>query len=78
MTLLNSYSYRDRNIVDLKTLIEALRIFLLNVILAIIFFFLMMEEIDWAIFVSKNSIKDTVIDNTPWNLNKIILDFVRT
>ena len=65
------YIYRDRNIIDLKTLLEAFRFAIVNFILAIIFFFLIIEEIDWNIFSSREKIADEVIDRTSWNLNNL-------
>ena len=66
-----SYRYRERNIFDFKTLIEAVRFFIINAILALIFLFLVLEETDWAIFSFKERINDIVIDNTSWNIKKI-------
>ena len=71
MTILNAYSYRERSIFDIKTLIEALRFLIVNVILAFIFLFLTLEEIDWAFLSSREKIKDVVIDNSSWNIKKI-------
>ena len=71
MTILNAYSYRERSIFDIKTLIEALRFLIINVILAFIFLFLTLEEIDWFFFSSREKIKDVVIDNSSWNIKKI-------
>ena len=66
-----AYIYRERSIFDLKTLIQALRFIIVNAILAFIFLFLTLEEIDWAIFVSREKINDKVIDNTSWNIKTI-------
>ena len=61
----------DRNIFDIQTLIAAIRFIFLNVILAFIFIFLSLEEIDWALLSSNKKINDTVIDNTSWNIKTI-------
>ena len=66
-----SYIYRERSIFDIKTLIEALRFIIVNSILAFIFLFLTIEEIDWAILSSREKINDKIIDNTSWNIKKI-------
>ncbi len=66
-----SYIYRERSIFDLKTLIQALRFIIINSILACIFLFLTLEEIDWAIFSSIENINDKTIDNTSWNIKTI-------
>ena len=66
-----SYSYSERSIFDIKTLIEALRFIIVNAILAFIFLFLTIEEIDWAVLSSRDKINDIVIDNTSWNIKKI-------
>tara|TARA_Y100001968_G_scaffold17326_1_gene13749 strand:- start:397 stop:615 length:219 start_codon:yes stop_codon:yes gene_type:complete len=71
MAISNAYSYRDRSIFDFKTLIEALRFIIVNAILAFIFLFLTLEEIDWAILSSSENINDFVIDNSSWNIKKI-------
>ena len=67
----SSYSYRERSIFDIKTLIEALRFIFVNAILAFIFLFLTLEEIDWSIFSSREKINDIVIDTTSWNIKQI-------
>ena len=66
-----AYIYRERSIFDIKTLIQALRFIIINAILAFIFLFLTLEEIDWAILSSREKINDTVIDTTSWNINQI-------
>ena len=71
MAVSTAYNYRERDIFDLKTLIEALRFILVNAILAFIFLFLIFEEFDWAIFSSRKDIDDLIIDNTSWNIRKI-------
>ena len=70
MNLSTVYSYRERTIFDAKSLIQALRFFIVNAILAFIFLFLALEEIDWYILASGAKIKDRVIDNTSWNIKK--------
>ena len=65
------YSYRDRSIFDIKTLIEALRFIIVNSILAFIFLFLTLEEIDWSCFSLRSKSQDILIDNTSWNIKKI-------
>ena len=71
MAFSTSYSYRERSIFDIKTFFEALRFFIANAILTAIFLFLTLEEIDWAIFSSKEKINDLIIDNTSWNIKTI-------
>ncbi len=71
MTITTSYNYSERRIFDVQTFIEALRFIIVNLILASIFLFLTMEEIDWAFLSSKERIKDTIIDNTVWNIKTI-------
>ena len=68
MTSLTSYSYSEREVFDLKSLLNAVRLIVINIILAIIFIFLTMEEIDWNIYSTRNEISDEVIDKTSWNL----------
>ncbi len=65
------YSYRDRNIVDIKTLVQVLKFVIINTILAIIFFCLIIEELDWAVFTFRENVKDRVIDNSSWNIKTI-------
>tara|TARA_Y100001968_G_C18747994_1_gene432068 strand:+ start:276 stop:506 length:231 start_codon:yes stop_codon:yes gene_type:complete len=68
MTFTTTYSYSDRRIFNLKTLLEAVRFIIVNSILAFIFFFLILEEFEWEIFSSRQGIKDKVVDDTSWNL----------
>tara|TARA_B100000579_G_C22672064_1_gene776123 strand:- start:159 stop:377 length:219 start_codon:yes stop_codon:yes gene_type:complete len=72
MTLSTTYSYRDRSIFDLQTLLEAIRFIIINCILAFIFLFLTIEEFEWAIFSSRERITDKVIDETSWNIKTLI------
>ena len=72
MTFSTAYSYRERSIFDLKSLFEALRFLIINAILAFIFLFLTLEEIDWALFSSRAKLKDVVIDNSSWNIKNLL------
>tara|TARA_B100000700_G_C14886120_1_gene780440 strand:- start:449 stop:667 length:219 start_codon:yes stop_codon:yes gene_type:complete len=71
MTFATTYSYRDRQIFDLKTLLKAIRFIIVNYILALIFLFLTVEEFEWAIFSNKEGITDKVIDETSWNIKTL-------
>ena len=71
MAVSTAYSYRERSIFDARTLIEAIRFTIINAILAFIFLFLALEEIDWALLASREKFNDKVIDNTSWNIKKI-------
>ena len=71
MAVSTAYNYSERDIFDIKTLLDALRFILVNAILAFIFFFLIFEEIDWAILASRRDLNDLIIDNTSWNVRKI-------
>ena len=71
MAVSTAYNYSERDIFDIKTLLEALRFIIVNAILAFIFFFLIFEEIDWAILSSRRDLNDLIIDNTSWNVRKI-------
>ena len=53
------------------TLIQAIRFVVTNIILAFIFLFLILEEIDWALVATREKIDDIVIDHTSWNIKKI-------
>ena len=72
MTFATTYSYSDRRIFDLKTLVEAIRFIVINSVLAFIFLFLIVEEFEWAIFSNRKEIKDKVIDQTSWNIKTLI------
>ena len=72
MTFATTYIYSDRNIFDLKTLLDAIRFIIVNSILAFIFLFLTFEEFEWAIFSSRKRITDKVIDETSWNIKTLI------
>tara|TARA_B100000579_G_C22839234_1_gene860522 strand:- start:1794 stop:2012 length:219 start_codon:yes stop_codon:yes gene_type:complete len=71
MAVATGYSYSERSIFDIKTLFEALRFIIINFILALIFLFLTLEEIDWAIFSYRQKFNELVIDNTSWNIKTI-------
>ena len=71
MTFSTTYNYRERSIFDVKTLIEAIRLIIANAILAVIFLFLTLEEIDWFIFSIRDKTNDNVFDNTSWNIKTI-------
>tara|TARA_B100000945_G_scaffold76674_1_gene59195 strand:- start:428 stop:646 length:219 start_codon:yes stop_codon:yes gene_type:complete len=71
MAFSTAYSYSDRNIFDIQSLIAALRFIIINSILAFIFLFLTLEEIDWSLLSSNEKIEDRVIDNTSWNIKTI-------
>ena len=72
MTFATAYSYGDRQIFDLKTLLEAIRFIIVNSILAFIFLFLAIEEFEWATFSTREEITDKVIDETSWNIKSLI------
>ena len=72
MTFATTYRYSKRNIIDLKTLLEAIRFIIVNAILSFIFVFLTVEELEWAIFSYKERITDTFIDETSWNIKTLI------
>ena len=72
MTFATSYSYSDRKIFDLKTVLDAIRFIIVNSILAFIFLFLCVEEFEWAIISSREIITDKVIDETSWNIQTLI------
>ena len=72
MTFATTYNYRSRSVFDVKTLLEAIRFIIVNSILAFIFLFLTVEEFEWAIFSSRERIKDKVIDETSWNIKTLI------
>ena len=72
MAFSTTYSNKQRSIFDIKTLIEALKFILIHVILAFIFLFLIMEEIDWSLFLFREQNNDKVIDNTSWNIKNIV------
>ncbi len=72
MTFATTYKYRDRQIFDLRTLLEAIKFIIVNSILAFILLFLTVEEFEWAIFSSREGITDKVIDETAWNIKTLI------
>ena len=72
MAFAPTYSYSDRRIFDLKTLVEAINFIVVNSILAFIFLFLTVEEFEWAIFSSREGFTDKVIDKTSWNIKTLI------
>ncbi len=73
MTFASTYSYRDRDVFDLRTLFEAIRFIIINSILALIFLFLTFEEFEWTVFSQRKRIKDKVIDKTSWNIKTLFV-----
>ena len=71
MTLSTAHVYEDRSIFDVNTLIGVLRFTIINAILAVIFLFIALEEIDWALLSFREKMNDQVIDNTSWNIKTI-------
>ena len=71
MAFTTAYNYSERRIFNIKTLIEAVRIIIVNFILAFIFLFLTLEEIDWSLLSFKEKFDDEIIDNTSWNIKTI-------
>tara|TARA_Y100001968_G_scaffold296527_1_gene304787 strand:+ start:1630 stop:1848 length:219 start_codon:yes stop_codon:yes gene_type:complete len=72
MTFANTYRYDERKIYDLRTLFEGIRFIIINSILAFIFLFLTVEELEWTIFSFKEGFEDLVIDETSWNIKSLI------
>ena len=71
MTSWTTFNYRDRTVIDIKTLFEALIFLMANALLGIIFLFLAIEEIEWSVFSSRQMIRSSVIDKTSWNLKTL-------
>ena len=71
MAVSSSYRYSARSIFDIQTLFEALRFIFVNAILAFIFLFLTLEEIDWTLLSLKEKYNGKVIDHTSWNIKTI-------
>tara|TARA_B100000965_G_C19311920_1_gene634923 strand:- start:199 stop:417 length:219 start_codon:yes stop_codon:yes gene_type:complete len=71
MAVSTSYNYSKRSIFDIQTLLEAFRFCIVNLILAFIFLFLTLEEIDWTLVSSRKKYNDKVVDNTSWNIKAI-------
>ena len=71
MTLSTAHVYEDRSIFHVNTLIRVLRFTIINAILAVIFLFIALEEIDWALLSFREQMNDQVIDNTSWNIKTI-------
>ena len=66
-----AYTYSETSIFNIQTLIEVLRLIIVNSILAFIFLFLALEEIDWILLSYREKMDDIVIDKTSWNLKTI-------
>ena len=71
MVFSNTYSYRERSIFDVNTLMQALRLIIVNAILGFIFLFLTLEDIEWTLFSFREKNNDVIIDNTSWNIKTI-------
>tara|TARA_B100001029_G_C14986527_1_gene409305 strand:+ start:116 stop:334 length:219 start_codon:yes stop_codon:yes gene_type:complete len=71
MASTSGYIYRERSIFDVQTLLKAFRFIIINAILAFIFLFLTLEEIDWAIFSAREKHLNVITDTTSWNIKTI-------
>ena len=71
MAFSTAYSYGESSFFYSKILIEAFKFIFINFILALIFLFLTLEQLDWTLFTSTRKVNDKVIDNTSWNIKKI-------
>ena len=65
---MTAFSYREIASLDVKNLFELVRIIVVNFILAFIFLFLILEEIEWSAFSFIKKIDFVILDNTSWNL----------
>ena len=72
MTFATTYSYQDKKVFDLETLLESIRFIIVNSILAFIFLFLIVEQFEWAVFSNREGITDNFIDQSSWNINTLI------
>ena len=72
MTFATTYSYQDRKVFDLETLLESIRFIIVNSILAFIFLFLIVEQFEWAVFSNREGITDNFIDQSSWNISTLI------
>ncbi len=71
MTFATIYNSSDRGFFDIKTFLMVVRFITVNAILAFIFLFLAIEELDWSIASSREITNDIIIDNTSWNLKTL-------
>ncbi len=71
------HSTKQKYYLDIKSLLDAIYFFILNIILAIIFLFLTIEELEWTTFASNEHVSDKVIDHTSWNLRTLFLSLVK-
>ena len=72
MAFSTAYIYKKRSSFNINPFIQVLRFIIINAILAFVFLFLALEEIDWALFSSRENINDKIIDNTSWNIKDIL------
>ena len=77
MTSLTADSCRYKNLFEMDPFLDALKFIFTHIILAIIFVFLSLEEIDWAIYSSRKNLNDQIIDNTSWNVNDFYSGFLK-
>ena len=72
MTFATTYSYSNRKIFDLSTLLKAITFIVANFIVVFTFLFLTLEEFEWRIFSYREQISVEVLDETPWNIKTLI------
>ena len=71
MTFSTIYNFRQGSVFDIKILFDTLRFIMSNIILAVIFLFLTLEEMEWALFSYRKKLPDISLDNTSWNIKKL-------
>ena len=72
MTFATTYSNKNREIFDLRSLLEPVKFIIVNFILALIFLFITLEELEWSAWSSSEQITYEIIDETSWNIKILI------
>ena len=71
MTLATTYNFRERPVFDIKSVFDTLLFIMSNIILALIFLFLTLEEIEWSLFSSRQKLSEITFDDTSWNIKEL-------
>ena len=77
MSTLLVYITKQKYFVDINAFLDVIKFLILNITLAIIFIFLIIEEIEWTTYASDEDVSDKVIDNSSWNLRSLFLSLVK-
>ena len=72
MSFSATFNYQERSFYVIKNLNQLLIFIIINIILAFIFLFLVVEEIDWLVVSFREKIDYLIVDKSTTNVKNII------